>query len=298
MDRQARYRSLLPREQFTTLSALDCPTLARLLRTRPVDVVLFDLQKPAMSAGEWLNLISQDAELRCVPIVWVGRDIPQEIYQRVCQTAHSELVPPQPNAEMLVGILHQQQQVAAQLRREYAARTNEPESLSWEPEEDIINDALSIFEQEADSQSSRPRKKYEEEWKVDEVSVGATDPPDDELRGLDVMPQGMQDEPEASLGEESSLDLDSEEFGTGKYGVIIDKPHEITSGVVNEKLLSVTTDSGERRQLAAVIEQITDEVVATLTGRLVEALVGKIDRAMIKEIVDKRLRETLTPHQS
>ncbi len=296
MDRQARYRSLLPAGQFTILAALDCPTLARLLRTRPVDVVLFDLQKPAMPAGEWLNAISQDAELRCVPIVWVGRDVPQEIYQRVCQAPHSEIIPPRPPLEMLVDILNQQQQVAAQIRREYASRKHEQDSQPWEPEEDIINDALSIFEQEANGKS-RPRQQYEEEWKVDEVSVGSVSSLDDDESecGLDIVPHEVHEEPEVTIDDESSLNLNSEEIGTGDYGVIIDEPHGNTTGVVNEKLLSITTHSGEQRKLSTLVEQITDEVVANLTGRLVQALVSKIDRGMIKEIVETRLKETLTP---
>lgn len=297
MDRQARYRSLLPTGQFTILAALDCPTLARLLRTRPVDVVLFDLQTPAMPAGEWLNMISQDAELRCVPIIWVGRDVPQEIYQRVCQTPNSELIPAQPNSEMVVEILRQQQQVAAKVRREFSAETQQEEDSSWQPEENIINDALSIFEQEGNGQAA-PRQQYEEEWTVDEVSVGSTPQVDESLRGLDVVPQETGAESGSPIGEESSPNLDIEEIGTGKFGVVVDEQQGNTTGVVHEKLMNTTTNSGEHRSLKNLVDQVTDEVIASLTGRLVEALVSKIDRAMIREIVEIRLQEKKTPQSS
>lgn len=286
MDRQARYRSLLPAQDFTIVSALDCPTLAQLAKTRPVDVIVFDIQRPAMPAEDWLDIIDQDPDLRSLPVAWVGRDVPSAVFEKVRAAAICEVVPPRPDAQILIGVILR----LAAICRSAPGVSRQAGQVGWQPGEDIIDDALRIFDQSAENASPDILTHSQKEWLVSEL-VGRRP------KGRENRPEsnGIGAEEEAPLAkngptEESSITLDSEEIGTGKFVVMPGQKNSTTHpGVINEKIMGITTRPGQRLTGPELVEQITREILGKLAAQLADELVARIDYDLVRRMVEEKL---------
>jgi len=302
MDRQARYRSLLPAREFAVISALDCLTLARLAKTRPVDVVVFDLQKPAMPADAWLNLIEGDPDLKHLPTVWVGRDILPGVFTRVQALAGSLTIPARPDSRILAEAI-MRITALAEISRRKAGDPHPRSETVWLPEEDIIDQALVIFNEPAEESrpSAEPAKGEPgaQEWLVSELDSS----PDAGRKGK---PHGETESRKTEAAEhkeeipteDSSISLDAEEFGTGGFAPVLqEKPVKTPSGVVNEKILPITTNHGFKSQAGAIrelVQRVTREVLAELSVRLADELISRIDPELVRRLVEKKLTGTGT----
>jgi len=276
MDRQARYRSLLPAPDYAILAALDCPTLARLARSRPVDVIIFDLQKPAMPAEDWLDLIESDPDVKCVPIVWVGRNILPRVFERALAVPGTLAVPERPDSRTLVEAVGRLADRSAKSRRK-ANVPAPPRKTQWQPEEDVIDQALAIFD-EPSGEAGAAEEKVVSPEEIDSHVIKKVDP-------------GVK-----APMENSSISLETEEFGTGKIGSTLDpKSTKTPPGVVQEKFLSITTHPGFKKPSGPsqeLVERITREVLTVLAARLVDELVAKIDPQLVRSLVEEKLSNT------
>jgi hypothetical protein len=286
LDRQRRYRSLLPVEQFTIVSALDCPTLSRLVKSRPVDVIVFDIQRPAMPVEEWLNFQANDPDLGIVPIAWVGRDVSAALVDTLASAPLSLLVPPRPDSQVLVQAITT---LAAGARSNEGALRRAKQN-GWEPGEDIIENALSIF----DGMDNGPLQNFlpveQDEWLVSEMAGGAVKNGNGKPGPVE---NNNTDKPSATADEsteESSITLDSEEIDTGSYGVV---PRKRTTTshpkLVNEKIMETTTNPGGLPMSPDQIERMTREILDKLAVRLAGELVSRIDPQTVRRMIEQVL---------
>jgi hypothetical protein len=148
------YRGLLADAKFDAIFTPEIEFLIRCVKSRPVDLVLFDLTTPSIPPTSWLEAVKQDGDLALTPVLWVGSTRPlalattldnyrpgMRVIQRPNLTTFMELV------EKIVG-------------RTPGREPSEPNDASltskeWKPEVETIDDALSIF---ADSGSKNGRE--------------------------------------------------------------------------------------------------------------------------------------------
>jgi len=284
IDRQRRYRSLLPAEQFAIVSALDCPTLAQLVKNRPVDVIIFDIQRPSMPTEEWLDLVASDPDLGLIPIAWVGRDVPATAFENLRAVANSGIVPPRPDSQKLVQALVQ----LVENSRRNARVSRAGGQSGWEPEEDIIENALSIFDRAEDSPIQNQPDASPDEWLVSEL-VG--EPPKDssnpagEGNGVPEPPKNVQE-----LPEESCITLNSEEIDTGSFGVAPGEKNTTSHHkLVNEKIIENTTGARGMPLNAEHVERITREILTKLSARLADEIASRIDHQLVRRTVEQVL---------
>ncbi len=284
MDRQARYRSLLPEKDFAIVSALDCPTLVQLAKNRPVDVIVFDIQRPAMPAGDWLDLVDSDPDLKSLPIAWVGRDVPAPVFARMSASTNSEIVPPRPDSQVLTDII---KRLAAAPRLAPGA-IGSADQAGWRPAEDIIDNALSVFDQSAEDAPPNIPGDQLQDWLVSELKGS----PAGDGKGK---PSGggteAQTPPPADVPtEESSITLESEEIDTGAFGIMPGKKNGATRPkLVNEKILGITTRPGQRITGPELVEHITQEILAKLASSLADELISRVDDNLVRRMVEERL---------
>jgi len=287
MDRHARYRSLLPIRDFALLSALECATLARLIKTRPVDAIIFDLQKPTMPAEEWLDLLARDPELNSVMTIWVGRDVPPNLLERISTLEFSLAVPSRPDSQTLVQALEQAAAHAASTRKK-PGDTHPRGIPDWRPGEDIIDQALSIFDQPAGKEESAPAVQRDD-WQVSELAC----PPGAAGEGTPTGGREPHQVESAALTPEPEppIALNVEEIGTGSFAITLEPPRPQTNrGLVNEKILAIHQGTKDANSTdAQLVDRITGEVVAELTYRLADELVSRIDPQMIRSIIEEKL---------
>jgi len=74
-ETQKRYRTLLANAGVETHYVTDLDDLTRCVKSRPVDLILFDLNDPKLSAPEWFDRARQDDDLGLTPVLWIGAGI-------------------------------------------------------------------------------------------------------------------------------------------------------------------------------------------------------------------------------
>jgi len=297
MDRQRRYQSLLSTEDCTVLAALDCLTLSRLAKSRPVDVIIFDLQHPAMSANDWLGTIDRDPELTCLPTVWVGRDVPRGIYDRIKALSNSIAITARPDAPTLLRAIKRVMDSSKNSLKKLGD-TGPISNNQWQPGEGIIDQALSIFDSPSDETAtppeSAPPSPKGPEWSALEVDGAANGQKKSRSNS-----KAERDPTEAAQLEEkppeddSILQVNAEEVTTGKFKIAAISKRDTDSGyrVVPEKMMPHDTApkiAAPTDQSQKLIERITTEVLDQLTDKLARELISRINPEMVRHMVEKK----------
>ncbi|MEW5874028.1 MAG: hypothetical protein AB1752_02455 [Candidatus Zixiibacteriota bacterium] len=151
-----QYRALLTDSGIDAHFASDIPTLIRVVKGRPIDVVIFDLARNALSINSWLVEVGRDHDLALAPILWIGDGILPEMRKVVEEYRPGMYLPKLPSLDDLKTAINK---LIGRIPPVGAppppGPTAEPlDEPIWTPGENNIEDALSIF---ADSGKTRTR---------------------------------------------------------------------------------------------------------------------------------------------
>ena len=164
------------------------------------------------------------------------------------------------------------------------------DQAEWQPAEDIIDNALSVFDQSEENAPQNIPGDELKDWLVSELdSSPAGDgkgKPDNSGVGTEA-----QTPPVAAVPtEESSITLESEEIDTGEFGVMPGKKTTTTRPkLVNEKILGITTRPGQKITGPELVEHITRDILARLASSLADELVSRIDDNLVRRMVEEKL---------
>jgi len=151
-----QYRALLTDSGVDAHFASDIPTLIRVVKGRPIDVVIFDLARNALSINSWLVEVGRDHDLALAPILWIGDGILPEMRKVVEEYRPGMYLPKLPSLDDLKTAINKLiGRIPPVGAHQSPGQTAEPlDEPIWTPGENNIEDALSIF---ADSGKTRTR---------------------------------------------------------------------------------------------------------------------------------------------
>jgi hypothetical protein len=316
---QGRYRFLLGQTGVEAHFVTDLNLLIKCVKSRPIDVVIFDLDDPRLPARKWLDAARLDTDIGLVPVLWIGSEVPASDLQAVEEYRPGLRLAKLPDAATLLQTVERLMGVARLDGEDHLSTSQALKPPTWKPETDTIDDALCIF---ADPAKDRPAEHPPESPGQPRSSPLTTTSPDD-ARGVAVKDGGEdydwfvtemiktetapgQPRPDPSFidvvpsgGTEkrillSKLNDESAGGGSGSEGA-----EEIAVGVPISDDLSTTDQSSvpSARQIpspqsspvsgvdSALVDRIAREVAAQLANEILKSL----DPDTIRQAVETAL---------
>ena len=142
---QKRLRSLLDQVGVEAHFVTDVDSLIKCVKSRPVNVVVFDLDDPRWPARKWLEATAQDGDLGLVPVVWIGSELSASDLQAVVDHRPGLHLAKCPDAETLTEALETLTGSVRQDKDATLPTSQSPNSPAWKPAVNTIEDALQIF---------------------------------------------------------------------------------------------------------------------------------------------------------
>ncbi len=288
MERQSRYREQLPEGKFRLVAALDCKMLNIMVSRRPVDVILFDLQRPAMPADEWLGMIEENPEIKGVPTVWIGHDVLPKLIQKIGRLGNGRMLPPTPSAETLIEAVTQVASVGSK-------RKGIGSGSLWEPGEDTIDQALSIFDLE-DNDVDEPNGEFSASEMIRLAAHVGNQPDDDD----------DTERSEPALYEASKIKVPAGKSAAKPTQSNADLGN-LPANAVDEPIMGSPLGKNVSQKHAAgdsagkqnpLVEQITNQIVGQLAERLVAEILAGINRKTIENLVREKLDSAKSPRSN
>jgi hypothetical protein len=149
------YRGLMADAKFDAIFTPEIELLTQLVKSQPVDLILFDLSSPNLSATSWLEAVRQDSALSLTPVLWVGMARPMALATTLDNYRPGARTRQRPNLTSLMELV--QKLVGGNTAPTTDAEEPIESSKEWKPEDDTIDDALSIFAEAGQNGRSHAR---------------------------------------------------------------------------------------------------------------------------------------------
>ncbi len=310
-ESQRRYRDLLKELGVAAHYVTDHEQLIKCVRTRPVDLVLFDLNDPRWPARKWLDAAAVDSDLAAVPVVWVGSEAPAPDMEAIAQYRLGVHLPKMPDAAALTAVITT---ITGAVRRETDSGQvplagSDPEA--WKPAVNTIDDALSIFVEAPDASlaagSAKP-KLEQPSTKTKEAPRNASGSTGDDY---DLFVAEMVKTEPHSLPREAVPRFVDAGVPTGtEKGILIPHPDDADFVVPEESAPNSQPDVGlslmsglettaesdspvrESDQEADAQKALIDKIAGEVAARLAGELVKKLDPSAIRKAVEATLTHT------
>lgn len=278
-----RYRQMLAPSGFEAHYATSIIELARLVKSRPIDAVVFDLGMSSLPAAEWLDIVTKDNDLALTPVLWIGSNVAQTLKPMIEEHRPGLWLQTMPKAdELMASIL---QLIGRKVDGvPVPSITPPPDSHEWIPQDTVIDSALQIFEEDGGGRrAAAPKRDFEAQ--ITHTGAHTRQPANASPSHSPASPSpapasGTDDEIEVAVSEVTTMP-----GATGPKRTIS------MSGNRPPAVAHIDLDSPDNRR--SEVDDI-DEIVDLVTERLASKLAKQIDAQMIRReiAVVMRQRET------
>ena len=290
------YRGLLAEAKYEAIYAPDVDSLIRCVKSRPVDLVLFDLTPPSVPVTEWLEAAAKDGDRALTPVLWIGDASPSALATTLDSYRPGACIPQKPTLTKLSELVHQMVGRVGQANQ--PATDQEKTSQSeWKPEGETIDDALSIFAESGGSSGlaasspdveERAEDKdieQDEDWQTSEICrsgpVGHSSVPSSPLD--DAMHAGPDYKEAHSLAD---FDGESAKSATS------DPVSEFSASATRNNSPTVASEKSATCLATPVTEEFIDEITSRVVNRLAVEIFKNLDTNAIRQIVKDVLANT------
>lgn len=283
------YRVLMADAKFDAMFTPEIELLTRCVKSKPVDLIVFDLTSPALSPTAWLEAVKRDSDLALTPVLWVGTAHPMALATTLENYRPGARIRQRPNLTILMGLVQELvgRSADGRVKGEHDVIKS---SKEWKPEGEIIDDALSIFA-EAELRNGRSHT----------TSAGVGSDVEDDFQTAEIRRSGpaSQAKPQ-SVGQSASTPR--EVFAIPSSGpeekAVLDfseeEPEQDTqSGSVagdQESPVAVATKAVKPPAVPAS-EELIDEITTKVISRLAVELFKNLDTGAIRQTVREVLAE-------
>jgi len=318
---QKRYRALLGQAGVGAHFVTDVGLLIKCVKSRPIDLVIFDLDDRRWPARKWLEAAKLDSDLGLVPVVWIGSEMSESDLQAVDEHRPGLHLAKFPDAKTLTQAM---ESLVGSVRRDDEANPSASQRLNsptWKPAADTIDDALRIF---ADSSNEKKPAQHPDDLPLQAGSRLAAAPNPKKVSGVTGKDAGedydwfvaemIKTETTPSQPQSDSGFIEVVGPSGTEKGILLSKPNEEDTegrapdleaadeaGVRLPMLDGLTTTdqssappvcqtaasqiSGASPPDSALVDRIAKEVTARLAGEILK----NFDKAAIRRAVEAAL---------
>lgn len=151
---RGHYQRITSEVGYGALFAPHEDILIRYVKSRPVDLVIFDLSPPTVSVTTWLEAVARDQDLALTPVLWVGKVASPALASTLDNYRPGTRVPERPDAQALSSLVQKLVGRPTPDTHSSTAR-QEPSARDWTPEDETIENALSIFAEASGGEPER-----------------------------------------------------------------------------------------------------------------------------------------------
>jgi hypothetical protein len=274
---QRRYRAVLGQLGVDSHFVTDSDLLIKCVRSRPVSVVIFDLDDPHWPARKWLEVAALDVDLGVIPILWIGTEVSGSDLQTIENYQPGFHLPKFPDANTLLRAI---ETLSGDIRQTGERGLSAAQALAtpaWKPEVDTIDDALSIFADPASGQAGSelgpPVHDSASAAAVSDAKREVAANPDGDY-GVIVAEMTKSETPTREARSDSGFIEVAAQRNVEK-GVVLSKPHiEIPGRTAHDD--------------DTLINRIAEEVTARLAGELLKNLDATVIRHAVEDALARR----------
>jgi len=271
---QRRYRAVLGQLGVDAHFVTDSDLLIKCVRSRPVSVVIFDLDDPRWPPRKWLEVAALDIDLGVIPILWIGTEVSGSDLQTIENYQPGLYLPKFPDANALLRAI---ETLSGDIRQTGESGLSASQSLAtpaWKPALDTIDDALSIFADPASGQAGgEPGPPVQHSASAAAVS--------DAKREVAVNPDGDYG---VFVAEMTKTETPTSESRSDSGFIEAAAQKNVEKGVVLSRP-RIEIPSRSSYDDDALVDRIAEEVTARLVGELLKSL----DPTAIRQAVEAAL---------
>ncbi|GAB4320273.1 MAG: hypothetical protein Kow0074_10460 [Candidatus Zixiibacteriota bacterium] len=274
-----RYRQMIAPSGFGAHYATSIVELARIVKSRPIDAVIFDLGMSSLPASEWLEIVAKDSDLTLTPVLWIGTNIAQKLKSTIEDHRPGLWLKTMPKADELIAAVLQL--IGRKVGDGAPIPITPPsDSHEWLPQETVIDSALQIFEEGgAERRTASPAGDYDVQIThtgayTQRPSNASSAPPQP---ATPAAPPDSDDEIEVAVSEVTTMP-----GATGPKRTIS------MSGSRPPAVAHIDLDSSAESKRP--VDEI-DEIVDLVTERLASKLAKQIDVQMIRREIAVVMRQ-------
>ncbi len=278
------YRGLMADAKFEAVFTPEIEQLTQCVKSRPIDLVLFDVSSPALPATAWLEAVRQDGDLALTPVLWVGMARPMALATTLDNYRPGARTRQRPNLTSLMELVKKIMGAGEDLP-DTAPETDES-SKEWQPELETIDDALSIFDAgRANGHQTRPLPDEDDEdiFQTSEIRRAAPTTPAKPVGNGSTPPPPTEVLAVPSIGPEEKVMLDfSDDEEVSSSSPVTAESHEATTAIATKPV---------KPQSPFVSEELIDEITNKVISRLAAELFRNLDTGAIRQAVREVLAE-------
>lgn len=274
------YSGLMADAKFDAIFTPEIELLTQCVKSQPIDLILFDLSSPNLSATSWLEAVRQDSALALTPVLWVGMARPMALATTLDNYRPGARTRQRPNLTSLMEFV--QKLVAGNAAP--TADDAEPieSSKEWKPEDDTIDDALSIFADAGQNGRSHPRPLPED----DDEDIFQTS----ELSRTGPVINGKT-HPTGSTPHTAPEVLAIPSSGPEEK-VVVNLPDEGVGG--DSPSATDTSDLFLEPDPTPGLSDVSDELVDEITNKVISRLASEVFKSLDAGAIRQTVREVLS----
>ena len=283
------YRGLLADAKFEAIFSPDVDSLIRHVKSRPIDLIIFDLNSPSIRVTAWLEAVKRDADLALTPVLWVGHARPMALAVTLDNYRPGARISEKPTLKTLMELVSQMVGRLEQRPQTVANRSN-GSSRPWKPGDETIDHALSIFAESQGQSGHSPLRpdadvaghdqEDEDDWKTAEIRRSTTNNHPNPVSGtMDAAVPNILNPPLES-GPKAEVIIDFP----------LDQPQTSGSSATRLHDESALTATIATSQPEPISEAFIDEV----TNRVISRLAVEVFKNLDKDAVRQAVRDVLS----
>jgi CheY-like chemotaxis protein len=285
-----RYLELLKGVGYEPLFATDVATLIRFVKSRPIDLVIFDLAPPSLSVVAYMEAVERDQDLALTPVLWVGEaDLApyKSALENYRPGKHIEDRPDESSiaatVEELVGRASQQHETSD---------AKKSDDRDWAPGDDSIDSALSIFADEEEIRKAKELAAKRQSGSENTPAIEPKPPQINEIRpSTKVAPSESRSKPQA---DSDTFEVRAKELSdTPIPGILSESSHRIEKADTLPPGTPAPREAGDSPE--TLVNEITERVLSRLTTEFLRRLDPDTIRKTVREVLSEQ--RTAVPHR-
>jgi CheY-like chemotaxis protein len=285
-----RYLEMLKAAGYEPAFATDVTTLIRQVKSRPIDLVIFDLAPPSLSVVAYLEAVERDQDLALTPVLWVGNVGPAPYKTALENYRPGKLIDQRPDENSIAATVGELVGRAAQDHA--SGNSKKSDDGDWAPADDTIDSALSIFADEKEIRKAKAIARKSESDQEKAPAIPSKSQQENEIN-QPTESEAAASPPQAS-DDSDTFEVKAKELSeTPIPGILNEKGHRIEKADTLPPGTPAPEEDGDSPD--ALLDKITERVLTRLTVEILRKLDVDTVRRTVREVIEEQRKTVSHP---